>query len=625
MDLECYHEYFLAKFFDERTRQFYQTSSYPGQDLDIQYIVNLLHAFTIYTFNGNHYDIPMLTLAMHGATNEYLKNANDAIIKDNLKSWQFYDRFKIQPHAALDHVDLFDVAPGVGIGLKMYMGRLHAPKMQDLPFDPDERPDAMKRFVLNDYCSNDLIGTNLLRHEVWDRVQLRVAMSAKYGIDLRSKSDAQIAEAVIKAELGFSPNKRYIKHGYTFGYDAPAYLRYVTPGLRTLLDTITAADFEVSDKEQSIAMNGGDGDGIRTGVVLPKWLAGKDIVIGQAKYRMGIGGLHSQEASVYHVTDSEYLIMDVDVKSYYPSLIINMGMVPEQLGAKFLDIFKSIYDTRLIAKEDAPKLLDLGFLEDAREQQTIADGLKIVLNGTFGKLWSKYSILYAPELGVRTTITGQLALLMLIEMMELSGIQVVSANTDGIVLKVPRILLQQAKGVVAWWERATGLEMEYSPYRAIYSRDVNNYIAITDTGKVKRKGTFNNGGVLSGPAGKGPDMDICGDAVVAYLKDGTPITETVHNCKDIRKFVTIRKVKGGAVDLPEGIAINDGKYLGKAVRWYHGNRRGYIGYAGTGSRVAGSDHATPLMELPLFLPADLNHQHYIAVAMEMLKDLGVTQ
>ena len=35
------------------------------------------------------------------------------------------------------------------------------------------------------------------------------------------------------------------------------------------------------------------------------------------------------------------------------------------------------------------------------------------------------------------TITGQLALLMLIEMMECSGIRVVSADTDGIVLLIP--------------------------------------------------------------------------------------------------------------------------------------------------------------------------------------------
>lgn len=64
---------------------------------------------------------------------------------------------------------------------------------------------------------------------------------------------------------------------------------------------------------------------------------------------------------------------------------------------------------------------------------------KIVLNGTFGKLGSKYSFLYSPNLMIQVTITGQLALLMLIEALEAAGISVVSANTDGIVSRCPGI------------------------------------------------------------------------------------------------------------------------------------------------------------------------------------------
>ena len=209
-----------------------------------------------------------------------------------------------------------------------------------------------------------------------------------------------------------------------------------------------------------------------------------------------------------------------------------------------------------------------------------------------------------------------------IEMMEMTGISVASANTDGIVLLIPAGYEPIARANVAWWERATGLEMEETDYSAIYMRDVNNYIAITTGGKVKRKGVFAQGGLLSGPGGKHPDKDICADAVVAFLRDGTPVEQTIRACTDIRKFVQVRAVKGGAIDLPAGVAIADGKYLGKAVRWYHSGRPGYIGYNHTGNKVAGSDGATPIMELPTYLPADINYQHYIHVAMEMLKDVG---
>jgi hypothetical protein len=494
-----------------------------------------------------------------------------------------------------------------------------------LPFDPDERPDAGKRMVLTDYCINsDLVATNALKHTVADRIALREAMSAKYGVDLRSKSDAQIAEAVILAELPFKPNERYIQHGFTFNYQAPEYLRFVSPALQNLLQEIQTLPFEVHDKQEVIELFG-ESLGITTGVKIPPSLKGRDIVIGRSKYRMGIGGLHSQEKIVNYQSDATHVIWDIDVTSYYPSLIRTMGMYPAQTGQDFLRIYDGIYSARLQAKADAARLYDLGLTgAEYIEAVTMSDGLKIVLNGTFGKLFSKYSRpLYAPELGIRTTVTGQLALLMLIEMMELTGIECVSANTDGIVLRIPRTHIEQARSNVKWWEKATGLGMEETHYSGIYARDVNNYIAITDKGKVKRKGIFAQGGVLSGPQGKGPNMDICADAVVNYLKDGTPIEFTIMGCTDIRKFIVIRQCKGGAVYLPENVAIDDGEYLGKAVRWYYGRTPGYIGGKGTGSKVADSDWATPVMTLPKALPLDVNYAIYIAKAKEMLTNIGV--
>jgi hypothetical protein len=631
LDLECYPDYFLAKFYDERTGRFCDIGMWDGYPLDIPKIVDILSRVTIITFNGVNYDLPMLTLALYGATCAQMKEANDDIIVRQMRPWQFCDKWQIQIPEYIDHIDVMEVAPGVRIGLKMYMGRMHAPKLQDLPYDPDTALDASGRFVIADYCGNDLIGTNLLRNEVWDRIALRMAIGERYGIDVRSKSDAQIAEAVIKAQLNFKPAQRYIADGYSFNYVPPDYIQYVTPQMRELLEVIKRAPFVVRDKEEAIAMGYYDPEDpdipkIRTGVRIPDELDGRDIIIGNSKYRMGIGGLHSQESCVnHHTIDQVCTLKDIDVKSYYPSLILTMGMVPDQLGPSFSTIYRNVYDRRLAAKDDAGKLKHLGFDADAKEAQTESDGLKIVLNGTFGKLFSKWSVLYAPELGIRTTITGQLALLMLIEMMECSGIRVVSANTDGIVLLIPEGMNDIAKQVVAWWERRTGLEMEETLYRSIYSRDVNNYIAITTEGKVKRKGVFNQGGILSGPQGKGPNMDICADAVVAYLKDHTPIEKTIKACTDIRKFIVLRGVSGGGYYMPIGSLTLDSErqYLGKAVRWYYGGYpQSYIANK-KGDKAAGSTGATPIMQLPDSLPADINYGHYYNVAMEMLASVGI--
>lgn len=618
LDLETYPDYYLTKFYDEQTGQFYDFGMWEDHPLDILGIINLLARVTIVTFNGAKYDLLILTLALYGATNAQLKEANDDIIVRKLQPWEFCDKWGIEIPAYIDHIDIMEVAPGVRIGLKMYMGRLHAPTLQDLPYDPSTRLDAMGRFNVARYCGNDLVGTNLLRHEVWERVRLRMAVGERYKLDVRSKSDAQIAEAVIKAQLDFRPNKRYIPHGFTFNYTPPEYIQYATPQMRELLDVIRSAPFVVTDKEESIILYG-ESAGVTTGVQIPAQLKGRDIRIGESVYRMGIGGLHSQESSVSYFSQPGIArLKDVDVKSYYPSLILTMGMVPEQLGAAFLIIFRAIYDRRLTAKDEAGKLEELGLLEDARDAKTESDGLKIVLNGTFGKLFSKYSILYAPELGIRTTITGQLALLMLIEMMECSGIRVVSANTDGIVLLIPEGMDGIADQVVKWWEARTGLEMEASDYASIHQRDVNNYVAIDAKGKAKRKGVFNQGGVLSGPQGKGPNMDICADAFVEWLKNGTPIADTIRACADIRKFVVLRGVKDGGTHMG-----GTGEYLGKAVRWYYGlDRSSYIADA-KGGRVAGSKGAVPVMKLPETFPTDIDYSKYVNEAMEMVADVGL--
>lgn len=625
VDTECYPDYWLCKFYDEHD-QMHSFGMWDGMPLNVAGIAERLASVTIITFNGVNYDVPMITLALYGATCAQLKEANDDIIVRGLRPWQFYQKWGIEQPDYIDNIDIMEVSPGVRIGLKMYMGRLHAPTIQDLPYDPDTALDGYGRFVIADYCGNDLVGTRLLREEIWDRIALRQAIGERYHIDVRSKSDAQIAESVIKSQLGFDPSKRYIVDGYTFNYTAPDYIQFVTPQMCELLDLVQRAPFVVRDREEAIAMGYYDPEDteapkIRTGVRIPKELDGRDIIIGRSKYRIGIGGLHSQESCVNHHSTDDRLLVDVDVKSYYPSLILSMGMTPEQLGPAFLKIYRTVYDRRLKAKSESSKLEDLGLLSDAHDAKTESDGLKIVLNGTFGKLFSKWSILFAPELGIRTTITGQLALLMLIEMMECSGIQVVSANTDGIILSIPKGMGYMAKQVIAWWEQRTGLEMEETIYRSVYSRDVNNYIAITKDGKVKRKGVFNQGGVLSGPQGKGPNMDICADAVVAYLKDGTPIEVTIQQCRDITKFIVLRGVKGGGHHVT-GDGVH-GELLGKAVRWYFGSDRAAYLANTKGDRVAGSKGATPVMKLPDTFPLDVDYMRYVNVAMEMLASVGL--
>jgi hypothetical protein len=286
------------------------------------------------------------------------------------------------------------------------------------------------------------------------------------------------------------------------------------------------------------------------------------------------------------------MLIDRDVVSYYPNLMINMGISPASFGDHFIDIYTNILNERVAAKKSG--------------DMVTSDTLKITLNGTFGKTSSKYSRLYSPKLMIQTTLTGQLTLLMLIELLEQVGIPVVSANTDGVVFLCPNRHKKKLGKLIDAWEKRTGLETEETQYSGLYSRDVNNYIAITTDGKVKTKGMFAKAGLM-----KNPQNEICVEAVAAYLKDGTPVEETITECEDFTKFLTVRTVNGGAE--------KDGEYLGKSVRWYYANGEDdCIYYKKSGNKVPRSFGAKPQMDLPDEFPMDINYDWYIKEAQEML-------
>ena len=565
------------------TRAFELFADHP---LDMDTIRSIVAKFTLVSFNGNNFDMPLLSLALSGADNQTIKDASDAIILNNLRGFALERKFKFKTMTKVDHIDLIEVAPGM-VSLKIYGGRLHCKKMQDLPIDPSASISAADRELLKTYCVNDLQVTQALYLKLAPQIALRTQMGKAYGLELRSKSDAQIAETVIRTQVkaitGVMPERPIIDGGTLYQYSAPDYIRFSSAVLKTALKTVQAAQFRVIDSGK---------------VIEPDEIKNAKVTIGASVYRMGIGGLHSSEVSTSHVADKNTLLTDRDVASYYPSIILGSSLAPVHMGEPFLRVYRDIVEQRLAAKHAGDKVK--------------ADALKITINGSFGKFGSKWSALYSPDLLIQTTLTGQLALLMLIEALEAAGIAVVSANTDGVVIKCPVSKQDAMDDIVFEWETCTGFNTEATHYRALYSRDVNNYLAFKLDGGFKAKGAYASAGLSKNPAN-----EICTDAVVAFLKDGTAIEDTLHACWDISRFVTIRSVKGGAID-------QQGHYLGKAVRWYYSTAaQGPIRYRLNHYTVARTDGAQALMELPEQFPSDVDFDWYIAEAQTILKDIGI--
>jgi hypothetical protein len=602
MDTECFPNYWLCKFKNLETGKTKDFELYEGHPLDVDGLKTVLMKYTVITFNGINYDFPMIAYALSGATNEQLKSANDRIIVFGIKSWQFYDEFDLKPFAFIndsrfDQIDLIEVAPGVADSLKIYGGRLHTKKMQDLPYDPSDVLTLDQMRPVAEYCGNDIQITLELYAALKRPIELRVKMSEKYGLDLRSKSDAQCAEAVICSEIQKvmdGPVKRpQFRAGMKFVYSAPQFISFQTEKLNTVLQRVLNSTFVTQP------------NGTLTG--LDPELSDKTISICGKEYQLGMGGLHSCESNTSHKTDLDTILVDRDVRSYYPSIILNCGLFPPHLTELFLKIFKIFVVARLKTKDE-------GNVDDA-------ESLKVLINGTFGKTNSKYSKLYAPKMMLQITLTGQLASLMLIEALELAHIPVVSANTDGVVIACPRLFRDKMLEIVSVWEKQTGFETEETPYLMLHTRDVNNYFAVKMNGKIKKIGIFRDYGLVEGSEvdlKHSPLNEICGESVIAYLRDDVPLEETISKATDIRKFVTVRKVNGGA--------LKDGCYVGKAIRFYHSTSTGTaIHYKTTGNMVPDSQGAMPLMQLPDVFPTDVDYDWYIRKAQDILAGIGVSQ
>ena len=590
-DVECYPNYFLIimkpSFGKIRTFELDEDNN-----LDLRTVGDVLRKYKTIGFNSRAYDIPMIMYALLGKNNPELKALSDEIISSS-KGFP-YEILKAKSlfcSQSYDHIDLINVANGIKTGLKVYGARMHAECLQDLPYDPSIALTQDQKEEVKKYCLNDVNITIALYNKLSKSLAIRENINKEFNVDVRSKSDAQIAEVLIGKKLG-SANP--IAKEYEFKYNPPSYIEFHNPELKNLMEKIT-----------SLVFKGGVADKLFHSDIP------KTVVIKDTSYGLGVGGLHSQEKERSIVVSEDEYLIDVDVSSYYPSIILNNEYAPQQFDKKeFLDLYNGIRASRLKAKDEGNK--------------DKADVYKIILNGSFGKFGDQYSHLYSPELLVHTTLTGQLSLLMLIERLEEHGFKVISANTDGVMCRVKIKEYELFSKVIKYWEKKTNLQLEETRNKALYSQSVNSYIAVKEDGKLKCKGAYIEGDLVHNPS-----IKVCLSAVINYLVEGTSIEDSIYGYPtDPKNFVMIKsvKTKGGAYwrDQP----------IGKVVRWYWSTvgeailrKPDTIEFKKDGTpkkegKVPGSEGAYPIMDLKEKL-TNIDYGRYIDEAYKMLNNLGV--
>lgn len=191
------------------------------------------------------------------------------------------------------------------------------------------------------------------------------------------------------------------------------------------------------------------------------------------QFKFGTGGLHASQNNIT-VDNSEWVILDIDVASYYPNIAIKNNLRPESAPFEFTQVYENLYKSRSKFKKETPE----------------NKGIKLSLNSMYGQSLNKYSDVYDPKYAMSITINGQLMLCMLAEW--LREFKLLQVNTDGLTIMFPEYKRSEVQSICDYWQFMTkGLILEFNEYDLMHIRDVNNYLARhKDTGKTKLIGAY---------------------------------------------------------------------------------------------------------------------------------------
>ena len=374
-----------------------------------------------------------------------------------------------------------------------------------------------------DYCYNDVdatyefykVTTGNCDHPLYkgnNQIELRQDIEEEFGIPCLNYSDSKIGDEMIKkyycSEKGIQykelPRKGYFRKSIDVKNCIAKYVVFETPQLKEFLKKINKLQLGLQDDfKEHIDFHGN-------------------------VYSFMKGGLHTENSPKIFEADEEYEIIDWDVSSYYPAIIINNGKFPAHLGKEFLRGYKQMFEKRLELKPLA---------KSDKKIKGIVGALKLAVNSVYGKSSDMLSWIYDRQLTMFTTITGELSLMMLIEKYETNDIHVISANTDGVTIKIKKDQIPLMHEINAWWCELTQYELERTDYSKIIFSTVNDYLAIMTNGEIKKKGDFLTDFELH----KNKSARVVPLALEQYFVNNVPVSDTIRNHGNLYDFCLRQK------------------------------------------------------------------------------------
>ena len=342
-----------------------------------------------------------------------------------------------------------------------------------------------------------------------DEIKLRYSISHSYKVDVLSSSRSNIADKLfIKFYSEFSGltpeqwrGKKTERTAMSFKRVIFDWIEFKTKPLQELLNEMKQITIYSIGKKalKEIASKYPNFKYLKTDIN-NGWF---EVIINNLTYTIATGGLHSKDRPrelkskiVYadsstggvqnattteiintdniwdKITNDSYIYIHFDISSFYPSIMSVYKIAPKHINQSiFTKLITWLKDTRVKAKHSKEPINGI-------PSEVLAQALKIVINSIYGKLGFSYGDIYDRLAVLQVTINGQLIIMMLCEELELNDIEVVSANTDGIVIKLYKNKKEVYDNIINDWCKLTKLSGDSEEYLIYDNRDIEIIIGV---------------------------------------------------------------------------------------------------------------------------------------------------
>lgn len=454
-------------------------------------------------YNSSRYDQYILKSILAGCDPEQVKEVNDYIIGTDNLPWEhpYLDDF----YYPFNDVDLMKDTQ-MGTSLKSIEGHAGmSVEESNVPFDIDRELTGEEREEVEKYCRHDVYATAQLLEMRTDYLLTKANLGERAGLEApraMALTNAKLTAAVLGAQRAERDDER----------------AYVYPD-NLLREFVPAEVFEFFDRVGDLSVPDEE-----------LWKSKLEIEVGGCPVTLGFGGIHGALPKWKGESDSKMQLVNADVASYYPSLMIYNGYTSRNMPHP--DVFRGIYEERLAAKATGDK--------------ATANALKLIVNTTYGATLNQHNDLYDPLMARSVCISGQLYLLELAchLVRDIEGLVLIQLNTDGILVMAPKNSKTDKTfmAIVNEWQERTHFALEFDKIKRIWQKDVNNYVMRKTDGSEKVKGGYLvRGASTVGAFSINNNATIVADALRNYLLYDVPVAETVTACDDPEKFQLVAK------------------------------------------------------------------------------------